>query len=251
VKVERRFQNGLTFIASYTYGKALTDSVDHLSTSGTGNGVDVGAFREPQNPANRRLEYGPSEFDINHRFVLSGVWQLPFGRGRSYGRDWSRPVDLLLGGWEFSPIFTAQTGLPLTMNQPIVVNIGGERRARPNRVADGNLPEDQRTVDRYFDTNAFVPLAANVGQPGFVPNQIFGNSGVGVVRGPNYVNLDFNAAKTFTITERFSAQLRGEFFNAFNHTNLGVPGVTTGAGFGQIVRTYDSRIIQFGLKLRF
>ncbi|HYI94113.1 MAG TPA: hypothetical protein VEX68_11255, partial [Bryobacteraceae bacterium] len=244
-KIERRFQGGLTFIGSYTYGKALTDSVDHLSTSGSGNGVDVGAFREPQNPANRRLEYGPSEFDITHRFVLSGVWQLPFARNASRG------VKMLLGGWEFSPIFTAQTGLPLTINQPTLPNIGGERRSRPNRVADGALPQDQRTVDRYFDTNAFVPLAANPGQVGFVPNQIFGDSGVGVVRGPNYVNFDFNLAKTFAFTERFSAQLRGEFFNALNHTNLGVPGVTTGAGFGQIVRAYDARIIQFGLKLRF
>ena len=77
-------------LASYTYGKALTDSVDHLSTSGVGNGVDVGAFKEPQDRKHRRLEYGPSEFDVTHRFVLSGVWQLPFGRGRAYGKNWSR-----------------------------------------------------------------------------------------------------------------------------------------------------------------
>ena len=85
-KVERRFSGGLTFAGSYTWGKALTDSVDHLSTSGAGNGVDVGAFREPQNPANRRAEYGPAEFDVTHRFVFSGVWQLPFGRARAFGK---------------------------------------------------------------------------------------------------------------------------------------------------------------------
>src|SRR5262249_32480334 len=88
-KVERRFSGGLTVLASYTYGKALTDSVDHLSTSGAGNGVDVGEFKEPQDPHRRRLEYGPSEFDVTHRFVLSGVWQLPFGRSRSIGKSWS------------------------------------------------------------------------------------------------------------------------------------------------------------------
>jgi hypothetical protein len=250
-KLERRFSNGITFLASYTWGKALTDSVDHLSTSGTGNGVDVGAFREPQNPANRRAEYGPAEFDVTHRFVLSGVWQVPFGRDRSFGRSWSRGTDLLLGGWELSPIFTAQTGLALTMNQPQIINIGGERRSRPNRIADGNLPSDQRTVDRWFDTSAFVPTSATAGAAGFVPNTIFGNSGVGIVRGPRYVNLDLNLAKTFAITERVNAQLRGEFFNALNHTNFGVPGVTTGAGFGQIVQAYDARIIQVALKLRF
>jgi hypothetical protein len=137
------------------------------------------------------------------------------------------------------------------MNQPQVTNIGGERRSRPNRVADGNLPSDKRTIDRWFDTSAFVPTTATPGAVGFVPNTIFGNSGVGIVRGPGYVNLDFNLAKTFAITERFNAQLRGEFFNALNHANFGVPGITTGAGFGQIVQAYDARIIQVALKLRF
>jgi hypothetical protein len=251
VRLERRLSKGFTMLGSYTYGKALTDSVDHLSTSGAGNGVDVGEFKEPQDGKRRRLEYGPAEFDVTHRFVLSGVWRLPFGRNQAYGRNWSRGADLVLGGWEFSPIFTAQGGLPLTINQSEAISLGGERRSRPNRIADGTLPADQRTVDRWLDTNAFVPLRAVVGQAGFVPNQIYGNSGIGVVRGPGMVNLDFNLAKDIAVWERVSAQLRAEFFNAFNHTNFGVPGVTIGAGFGQIVSAYDARIIQFGLKLRF
>jgi hypothetical protein len=245
VKVERRLSKGLTLLASYSYGKALTDSVDHLSTSGVGNGVDVGEYKEPENPHNRRVEYGPSEFDVTHRFVMSGVWRLPFGRGQAMGKDWSRPLELVLGGWEFSPIFTWQGGLPLTINQPQAINIGGERRSRPNRIADGTLPSDQRTVDRWFDTNAFARLTANT------PNQIFGNSGVGIIRGPGVVNFDFNLAKSFVLTERLGMQFRAEFFNAVNHANLGVPGVTIGAGFGQIVTASDARIIQFALKLTF
>jgi hypothetical protein len=244
-KLERRFANGFTMLASYTYGKALTDSVDHLSTSGTGNGIDVGEYKEPQQPHNRRAEYGRSEFDITHRFVLSGVWQLPFGRDKAFGRAWSQPVDFVLGGWEFSPILTWQGGLPLTINQSQAINIGGERRYRPNRIADGNLPSDQRTVDRWFDTTAFVALTANT------PNQIFGNSGVGIIGGPGLANLDFNLAKRFDITERFKAQFRAELFNAFNHSNFGVPGVMIGAGFGQIVSAADARIVQFALKLGF
>jgi hypothetical protein len=250
-KLERRFTHGITLLAAYTWGKALTDSVDHLSTSGAGNGVDVGIFREPQNPKNRRAEYGPAEFDVTHRFVFSGVWQLPFGRGRAMGKSWSRAVDVALGGWELSPIFTAQTGLGLTINQPQAVNIGGERRSRPNRLSDGSLPSDERSIDRWFDTAAFAALNATPGRPGFVPNQIFGNSGVGIVRGPGLVNLDFNLAKDFAITEDWTAQFRGEFFNALNRANFGVPGVTIGAGFAQIVNAYDARIIQFALKLRF
>jgi hypothetical protein len=123
------------------------------------------------------------------------------------------------------------------MNQAQVVNIGGERRSRPDRIRDGNLPDDERTIDRWFDTSAFVALNPTPGAVGFVPNRIYGNSGVGVVRGPNYVNLDFNVAKDFAITERVAAQFRGEFFNALNHANFGVPGVTitarlTGGGPG-------------------
>ena len=72
-----------------------------------------------------------------------------------------------------------------------------------------------------------------------------------MVRGPGLVNLDFNLSKDIALCERVSAQFRAEFFNAFNHANFGVPGITIGAGFGQIVSASDARIIQFGLKLRF
>jgi hypothetical protein len=100
-------------------------------------------------------------------------------------------------------------------------------------------------VDRWFDTSAFQALTASTS------NQIFGNSGVGILRGPGMVNFDFNMAKDFKLTERVAMQFRSEFFNALNHTNFGVPGVTVGAGFGQIVSSADARIIQFALKLKF
>ncbi len=249
-KIERRFSQGFTLLASYTYGKALTDSVDHLSTSGAGNGTDVGAFKEPQDGKHRRLEYGPTEFDVTQRFVLSGVWRLPFGRDQHFGKSWPRAADAVLGGWQFSPIFTMQTGLPLTIIQSDAVNIGGERRSRPNRIANGTLPENQRSVDRWFDTSAFVATRSSPGV-GFVPNQLYGNSGVGVLRAPGQVNMDFNLAKDIKVTEKISLQFRTEIFNAFNHPTFGVPGVQIGGGFGQIVSASDARIVQFGLKLLF
>jgi hypothetical protein len=172
-------------------------------------------------------------------------------RGKAYGSQWSRAADFALGGWALSPIFTAQGGLPLTINSGQVVNIGGERRFRPDRIANGALPDNQRSVDRWFDTSAFVTLSNTPGAVGFVPNRIMGNSGVGILRGPGLVNLDFNLSKDFPIHEQVSAQFRAEFFNALNHTNLGVPGIMIGGGFGQIVSAADARIIQFALKLRF
>ena len=248
-RLEKRFSNGLSSLVSYTWGKALTNSVDHLSTSGAGNGVDVGVFREPQNGFDRNSEYGLAEFDVKQRFVASAVWQLPYGRDGSSGKSIAHYV---FGGWEFSPIVTIQQGLGLSMNQAGLLNIGGERRSRPNRIANGDLPSEQQTVDRFFNTDAFVVLQTNPALAGFVPNQAFGNSGLGVIRGPNLINFDFNLSKTFQVTERNSLQFRAEFFNAFNRANFGVPGITAGAGFGQIVSTAtEARIIQFGLKYRF
>lgn len=252
LRFEKRFSAGWLLLSSYTWGKALTNSVDHLSTSGAGNGVDVGVFREPQNPASRADMYGPAEFDVTHRWVNSAVWQLPFGKGRKFGANLNRAAEWIVGGWEFSPIFTWQGGLGLTINQAQILNLGGERRSRPNRIANGSLPDSQRNVDRWFDTTAFVPLSTTPGAAGFVPNQAFGNSGIGILRGPGLVNLDFNLNKSFRVTETNSLQFRAEFFNAFNHTNLGLPGVTAGTGFGQIVGTStEARIIQLALKYRF
>ncbi|MBI3694404.1 MAG: TonB-dependent receptor [Acidobacteria bacterium] len=251
-RLEKRFSGGLSALVSYTWGKALTDAVDHLSTSGAGNGVDVGVFREPQNGYNRRLEYGPAEFDVKQRFVASAVWQLPYGRGRQFGSSAGKGLDFVLGGWELSPIIAIQQGLGLSANQSGLLNLGGERRSRPNRIGNGNLAPGQQDVDRFFDTNAFSILQTSRTVAGFVPNQAFGNAGLGILRGPNLHNVDFNLNKTFPVTERQSVQFRAEFFNAFNRANFGVPGITTGAGFGQIVNTStEARIIQFALKYRF
>jgi hypothetical protein len=245
-RLERRFSRGLSALVSYTWGKALTNSVDHLSTSGAGNGVDVGVFREPQNGLDRRSEYGLAEFDVTHRFVASAVWQIPF---RAAG---SKAARAMFANWEFSPIITAQTGLGLTILQSQLLNLGGERRSRPNRIANGALPKGQRTADRWFDTAAFVILQTDPARPGFVPNQAFGNSGVGILRGPGMVNFDFNLSKVFPVTERQSIQFRAEFFNALNHANLSVPGVIAAGGFGQITQmSTEPRIIQFALKYRF
>ncbi len=119
-----------------------------------------------------------AEFDVLHRFVASYVWELPFGRGRRIGNDWNTAVDLLLGGWQVTGIHPFQTGLGLTatLGGASVLNIGGERRARPNLIGDPVLPESERTLERWFNTAAFSPA--------FVPApQAFGTAGVGIMRG--------------------------------------------------------------------
>jgi hypothetical protein len=244
-KVEGRFANGSTYLVAYTWGNTLANSVDHLSTQSAGAGVDLGVFKEPQSGLDRRQEYGPAEFDVKHRLTAAGVFQLP-------GRSLPKHARGIFGDWELSPILTTQTGLPLTVTQSELLSLGGERRSRPTRLANGTLDASLRNADRWFDTAAFQILQVNPALAGFIPNRAFGNSGIGILRAPGLIDLDLNLSKTIRVSESGSIQVRGEFFNALNHTNLGVPGTNMGAGFGQIVNTAtEARIIQCVLRFRF
>lgn len=240
-RLEKRFSRGLSALFSYTWGKALTEAPDHISTSSVGAGFDTGTFREPQNAFNVKAERGPAEFDIKHRFVASYIYELPFGRGRHWGSDWDKAADLVFGGWQVSGINTIQSGLALTatLAGSTMLNLGGERRARPNVVGDPNL--DNPTVQRWFNTDAFAAFSP--------APQAFGNEGIGVMRGPGYVNFDFTFSKNFQVTERIRMQFRTELFNAFNRANFGPPNLARdSSGFGQILTASNARIIQFGLK---
>ena len=245
-RLEKRFSHGLSGMISYTLGQALTGGVDHISTSGGGAGIDTGVFREPQDANNLRAERGPSEFDIRHRVVVNYIWEMPFGRDRRYGKDWSRGLDFVLGGWQLTGIHVVQSGLALTatLGGSTVLNLGGERRARPNLIGNPELPDDQRTVARWFNTDAFAAFSPSP--------QAFGNAGIGIMRGPGMANLDFTLAKNFRVGDRRSFQFRTEFFNAFNHANFGPPNIMRDStGFGQILTAANARIIQFGLKFYF
>ena len=244
--LQKRFEKGLSAQVSYTWGRAMAGAPDHISTSGGGIGFDTGVFREPQDGNNLRAEYGPTEFDITHRFVASYVWELPFGNGRRFGRDWKGPTEFLLGGWQVSGINVAQSGLALTatLAGSSVLNIGGERRARPNLVGDPVLPASEQTLNRWFNTDAFAAFS-----PG---QQAFGNAGVGIMRGPGYVNCDFTLAKNFQMPNHRYVQFRTELFNALNHANFGPPNLQReSSGFGQIVTASNGRIVQLGLKFYF
>ena len=246
VGLEKRFSRGLSSLVSYTWGKALTGEPDHISTSGGGPGLDTGTFKEPQDSYNLKAERGLAEFDVKQRLSISYVYELPFGRNRRFGQAWSGIADAVLGGWQLSGIHTIQGGLGLTatLGGSSVLNIGGERRARPNLIGDPVLPASQRTVQQWFNTGAF-----GIFNPA---PQAFGSAGVGIMRGPNYVNFDFNLAKTFRIDEQRSLQFRTEFFNAFNHANFNPPDIRLDATtFGQILSAQNARIMQFGLKLYF
>jgi hypothetical protein len=246
VSLEKRLSRGLTGLVSYTLGEAITDAPDHISTSGGGAGIDTGTFREPQDAYNLGAERGPAEFDVRHRFVASYVWELPFGHGRKFGSQWNQPTNLVLGGWQLTGIHVVQSGLALTatLAGASVLNLGGERRARPNLVGDPELPSSQRTIQRWFNTDAFAAFSP--------APQAFGNAGVGIMRGPGFANFDFTLAKDFHLDTERRVQFRTEIFNAFNRANFGPPNIARdSSGFGQILTAGNARIVQFGLKFYF
>jgi len=246
VRLDKRFSSGLSALASYTWSKTLADAADHLSTSPGGPGIDIGVFSAPQNPNNLRAERGPAEFDITHRIVAGYIYELPWGRARRWGQSWNRFADLLLGNWQVSGIHVVQGGLPLTaiLGGSTVLNLGSDRVARPNLTGNPELPRSQRSVERWFNTDAFTA-------PGPAP-QAFGNAGVGLMRGPGLASFDFSIAKNISVEENRYFQFRAELFNAFNHPNFGPPDIRREAStFGRILSAGNGRIIQFGLKLYF
>ncbi len=224
-RLEKRFSKGLTGLISYTWGKALTGSPDHISTSGGGAGVDTGTFREPQDGNNLSADRGLAEFDIKHRFVASYIWELPFGQGRRFGNDWNTAADLLLGGWQVTGIHALQSGLgsDCDVGRRSVLNIGGERRARPNLIGDPVLPESQRTCNA--GSTSTPSNRRSIPSP-----QAFGTAGVGIMRGPGLASFDFTLAKNFNITERNYFQFRTEMFNAFNRANFVPPNIARDSG---------------------
>jgi hypothetical protein len=245
-RLEKRFSAGLTATMSYTWGKALTEAPDHISTSGGGPGLDTGTFKEPQNGYNLKADRGLAEFDVKQRFVASYIYELPFGKGRKYGSSWNGLPELLLGGWQLSGIHALQSGLALTatLGGSTVLNLGGERRARPNLIGNPELPSNQRTVQQWFNTKAFAQ---------FNPSpQAFGNAGVGIMRGPGFASFDFTLGKSFHIDEVRRVEFRAEVFNAFNRANFNPPDIRAeSTGFGQILSAGNARIMQFGLKFHF
>jgi Carboxypeptidase regulatory-like domain/TonB dependent receptor-like, beta-barrel len=199
-KIERRFAKGLSLLASYTMGHSI---------DGEGNEHDTSDV-SPQNVRNLAAEKASSNFDVRQRIVLSGFYQLPFGRKPGV-------FPYLARDWQLSGIFSAQAGQPFTATLSTDPSATGAT-ARPNRIADGNLPTDQRARTHWFDTTAFA-----------VPACIcFGNSGRDILRGPGFMNLDMSIMRDFRVAERFRIQFRAESFNIMNHPNFGIPNAAIG-----------------------
>jgi hypothetical protein len=161
-------------------------------------------------------------------------------------------VNGVLGGWELTAVTSFQTGFPITPQSGIDTANVGTGNWRPDRICNGNLPGDQRTVARWFDTSCFTNefLIADNNNGIFR----FGNSGRSVLTGPGIQNFDFALLKDFHFTESKLLQFRAEAFNALNHANFGADGVITSVNdsrFGQVTDASEPRDVQVALKFLF
>jgi hypothetical protein len=241
-RLERRYSNGLTFLTNYTFSKTLTD----VDASSVGVAIGAGSFG-PNTIRNLKDNKGPAVFDRPHQLNLSAVYETPFFK------NGGRAMRLLFAGWQVAPIWTAFTGAYLTPANFNVQNSG----VRPDALRNPNLPRGERTIDRWFDTDAIQNA---------VPGR-FGNSGKGIIQGSGNNNWDINFSKNFMLTERHKVQFRAELFNAFNHAQFDdpvmQPVVRDAAGrilnptAGKVTSASDfgfrqtERVIQFGLKYTF
>jgi hypothetical protein len=243
VSAERRLANGVALLASYTWGKLLSNSAIVPSNFGA---VEVGSDNGYQNGKyDRRAERSLDPTDVAQRLTLSGIYELPFGNGKKWSSH-NGVAERLMGGWQINLISTMQGGLPL-----VVRGASNFLANRPNSTGK-SAHLDNPTSDRWFDTTQFV-------NP---PNFTYGNVGRTMpdVRSPRILDFDVSVMKDTRIAERIKLEFRAEAFNVVNHRNLGSPGVgfTPGANgfnsnatFGLITSARDPRIMQLGLKLVF
>lgn len=242
-KLERRFTNGLLFLNTFVWSKALDNASGHLETSGgddsriswtqRGSYKGVSGYNQP----------------FNNTFTV--VWELPYGKGKRFGSSAPYVLDALLGGWNVSQTTTANSGLPVNLiYSPVArLQVGTVGNIRANVIGDPVLAESARPIrELYLNRDTVQEVANNtavVGNP-------YGNVGRNTVQAPGYFSTDLGVHKRFALTERFKLEFRGEFFNLFNRTNLLAPDSNrSSASFGLISGTFPPRQAQFALKLLF
>jgi outer membrane receptor protein involved in Fe transport len=228
--LNQRYRSGLNFGVTYTFSRTL-------DTSG-------GSFQDIFNP---RSDYGLSGIHRKHILTANWVYELPFFRTTG-----PRAARLALGGWEVSGIALYQSGAPNSVTVPEDVAGIGAGSSRADVAGDPDLSGSERTLSRWFNTEAFLPASR------MTPGR-FGNSGRNVLIGPSYSQVDVALMKNFRFTERLNLQFRAESFNVLNHASF--TGINTtvrfdaqgrpAQGYGAVTSSGPGRVLSFGLKLLF
>jgi hypothetical protein len=228
--VERRFTNGFSLLAAYTWGHAIDDGPSQ-----------VDSVVAPQNAYDFAAERGNSAYDVRNRLVVSSLYELPFGKGKAFLSS-SRVGNAIAGGWLLTGIFSAQSGLSFTPVESVDGSNTGTTQ-HPNRIGNGNLSSSQRTIGHWFDTSAFATPA----------QYTFGNSGRDILTGPGFHNVDLGLSRTISLIESTSLEIRAEAFNIFNTPQFGLPNATLGQSTTAVISsvTNPQRQLQLAAKIHF
>jgi hypothetical protein len=241
LKVERRFDNGVGFLASYTWSKLMDNATPN-------NGFPGGSFAGGgiQDWDNLRREWSLATFDTPQYFVMNGMLDLPFGRGKRFAHN-SHAANYLIGGWQLNGIFTMLSGTPqqVFMAANTLYNYGGTQRANWNGRDPIPSTSINKRLNQYFDVNDFS-------NPGAFT---YGNSPrtLGALRSPGLTNMDLSALKNTHLSERWVVQFRAEAFNLFNHPQFGPPDTALGDGTTGVISNQVNapRELQFAVKILF
>jgi hypothetical protein len=241
--VEKRFANGLSFNGNYSFQHA--------------NNYDNNGYFN----INKKIGYGPSSDYRNNVFILTEVYQLPFGKGKKWASSAGRMTNALIGGWSINSATNFSSGLPFNYGLSSCQASTDNGPCRPNLVGtirSGTHNGSPTSGGYWFQTTNGVTLSA-AGQssgPWAQPAlDTFGDVGRNTGRGPRLFNTDLALFKDFTITERAKAQFQFQVFNIFNHVNLDLPNgcvdCSNGGSITNIAYGSQMRALQFGLKLSF
>ncbi len=240
VKFTQRFSKGLTVLSSYQWSKAQDNASED-------QGWFVGdGLRDQFDP---NADYSISAHDIPHDFVTNLIWELPVGRDRALGGSMPKALDMVIGGWQVAGTMRFGSGVPVNIKAPNTLGAFGYAVKKGNITSEEAVKVSNRTPERWFNTDAFsAPGQFEIGRA----PRYFGS-----LRNRINTNADISLSKYLNFTERFRAQLRGEFFNITNTPTFGLPDgggqITVGAGaFGTVNRSFrPPRQVQVALKLMF
>jgi hypothetical protein len=231
----RNVSKGVTFQVFYVLAKTLNNSEQSTGSSGA-----VGILGDRQSGITSldqrlELETGNSAYYPRHRFTFNFLIDLPFGPGQRFAGGSKGVLARIVEGWQIAAISTNRSGLFFSPDR------------NRWRVGDGNLPSNERTLARWFDTSAFVQaIDPDTGKVvDVITNQ---RPGRNILEGPGFSMIDFSVFKNTAITESVSLRFTADFFNVLNHPNYSNPNATS----GRITSTAsDPRLIQFGARLEF
>lgn len=263
IKAEtKNTRHGLYALLGYTWSRTFDSGMPD------GLGTNPGAIYYPL-PGSEKLDWGLSQLNLNDSFTASVLYDLPFGKGKKFGSNWSGATNAILGNWQLDGIVRATSGFPLFVvdsgdGSGVFFSYNGGTYQRPNQVGDPNrggavagnpgcvAPSQIHTIQNWFNPCAFAQAPAGE----------LGTAARAPVYGPRFVNTDFSIIKDFPLSfrEGMSMQFRAEFFNLFNHPQFYLAGgagngeqdINAQSTFGVITNTLNNaRLIQFALKLRF